>query len=172
MEQALAELKAAAAGLKAAPEGPGNPVNETPKKGSVHEYKGAKYKVTKPGKGGTVTYMTPKKKNSTSLSVPASIKINGVSYQVTAVYKKAFMNNKRLKKVTIGKNVRTIGASAFAGDAKLKSIVVKATALKSVGKKALKGVNAKCRIKVPKKKRKAYTRLFKGKGQKSGVKVV
>lgn len=172
MEQALAALKAAAAGLKAVPADPGKPVYEAPKVGSVHEYNGTKYKVTKNGKDGMVTYVAPKKKNSTSLSVPASIKIDGVSYKVTAVAKKAFMNNKRLKKVTIGKNVRTIGASAFAGDAKLKSIVVKATALKSVGKKALKGVNAKCRIKVPKKKLKAYTRLFKGKGQKAGVKVV
>lgn len=151
------------------------PYAEQNKTGSVHGCNGAKYKITKTGtsaKDCTVTYMGPEKKNRTSLNIPATVKINGTIYKVTAIANKACRNNKKLKKVTVGKNVRTIGASAFAGNAKLKSIVVKSSSLKKVGKKALKGVNAKCKIKVPKKKWKAYARLFKGKGQKAGVKVV
>ena len=41
--------------------------------------------------------------------------------------------------MTVGKNVTTIGAFAFAGDAKLKKIAVKSAVLKKVGAKALKG---------------------------------
>ena len=65
----------------------------------------------------------------------------------------------------------TIGAFAFAGDAKLKKIAVKSAVLKKVGAKALKGINKKAVIKVPKKQLKKYTKLFKGKGQKKTVKV-
>lgn len=151
------------------------PPEAAPKTGSVHSYNGAKYKVTKTGisaKDRTVTYMGPEKKNRVSLNIPATVRINGAAYKVTAIANKACRNNRKLKKVTVGKNVRTIGASAFAGDAKLKSIIIKSSALKSVGKKALKGVHAKCKIKVPKKKWKAYTRLFRGRGQKTGVKIV
>ena len=43
--------------------------------------------------------------------------------------------------------------------------------LKKAGKKAFKGIHAKCKIKVPKKKLSAYKRLLKGKGQKAGVKI-
>lgn len=178
MELALSNLRKAAAGLKTVPSNGGTeklPYAEQNKTGSVHGCNGAKYKITKTGtsaKDCTVTYMGPEKKNRTSLNIPATVKINGTIYKVTAIANKACRNNKKLKKVTVGKNVRTIGTSAFAGNAKLKSIVVKSSSLKKVGKKALKGVNAKCKIKVPKKKWKAYARLFKGKGQKAGVKVV
>ena len=76
-----------------------------------------------------------------------------------------------MAKAVIGKNVVTIGKSAFSGDSKLKSITVKGKALKKVGKQALKGINKKAVIRVPKSKKKAYQKLFKGKGQKKTVKV-
>ena len=43
--------------------------------------------------------------------------------------------------------------------------------LKSVGKTVLKGRNAKCKIKVPSSKVKAYKQVFKSKGQKFTVKI-
>ena len=68
--------------------------------------------------------------------------------------------------------MKNIGASVFEGDSKLKKITIKSSGLKKVGSKALKGNHEKCRIKVPKKKLKDYQKLLKGKGQKSGVKIV
>lgn len=64
------------------------------------------------------------------------------------------------------KYVTTIGKKTFYGDKKLKTIQVKATGLKKVGAKSLKNIAAKAVIKVPASKKKAYTKLFKNKGQK------
>ena len=116
--------------------------------------------------------MKPVKKTYTKITIPDKVDYKGIAYQVTAIRAGAFKNNKKLKKVTIGANVGEIGASAFAGCKKLKSIVIRSTVLKKVGKKALKGIHAKCKIKAPKKKLGAYRKIFKKKGQKSGVKVV
>lgn len=55
---------------------------------------------------------------------------------------------------------------------KAKTITVKSTKLKSVGKNAFKGINSKAKIKVPAKKYSAYKKLFKGKGQGKKVKIV
>ena len=90
---------------------------------------------------------------------------------VTAIANKAFKGDKKLKKVVIGKNVQTIGKSAFEKATNLKSITIKSTSLKKVGKKAFKGIHAKAKIKVPAKKLRSYKRLLKGKGQKAGVKI-
>ncbi|HCT91100.1 MAG TPA: cell surface protein, partial [Lachnospiraceae bacterium] len=64
-----------------------------------------------------------------------------------------------------------IGTGAFSGDKKLKSLQIRSGKLKTVGKNALKGIAAKAVLKVPAAKIKAYTKLFKGKGQKKTVKV-
>lgn len=143
-------------------------------KGTVQKVSGVKYKVTN-AKNKTVDYQVGKK-NATKATVPATVKLTAggekVSYKVTGIAKNAFKGNKKLTSVTIGKNVTTIKANAFNGCKKLKKIAVKTTKLRSVGKNALKGVNAKCKITVPKKKKAAYTKLFKNKGQKKSVKVV
>lgn len=112
-----------------------------------------------------------KSKKKTSYTIPASIKYNGKKYPVTEIGSSAFAKQKKLKKVTIGKNVQTIGKKAFYNANKLKKIVVKSKKLKSVGKKAFKGIHKNAVIKVPSKKLKAYKKLFKKKGQKSTVKI-
>ena len=48
---------------------------------------------------------------------------------------------------------------------------MKSTTLKSVGKRAFKGIHAKAKIKVPKSKLPKYKSLFKNKGQGKNVKV-
>jgi hypothetical protein len=135
--------------------------------------------VVKAGKGkykilsaNTVAFMAPVAKNPTTFTVPATVKIKGKTYKVTQISAKAFRNKKKLKKVVIGKNVKKIGASAFYGCKKLKTIVIKSNVLKSVGKNAIKGINKKATIKAPKKKRKAYKKLFKAKtGFKKTMKI-
>ena len=40
--------------------------------------------------------------------IPDTVVLNGVTYKVTAVEKKAFKKNKSIKSVTIGKNVKSL----------------------------------------------------------------
>ena len=120
----------------------------------------------------TVEYKKSLKK-TTSIAIPSVLNIKGVKYQVTSIAPKAFMNNKKLKKVVIPATIRSIGKKAFAGCKNLKKITVKTPYLtkKSVGAKAFKGIHAKAAIKVPKKQKKAYTSLFKAKGVGKKVKI-
>ena len=142
----------------------------------------------------TLTKLSAKEKKAKKVTIPKTVTINNVKYQVTGIAAKTFKNSKKLqtvvipdtvteigtgsfegckklKSVTIGKNVTSIGKNAFKNCKNLKKITVKSTKLKKVGKGALTGINRKCVIKVPKKQLKSYKRLFKGKGQKKSVKI-
>ena len=83
----------------------------------------------------------------------------------------AFKDCSKLERLVIPDSVTAIGKSAFEKATNLKSITIKSTSLKKVGKKAFKGIHAKAKIKVPAKKLRSYKRLLKGKGQKAGVKI-
>lgn len=143
-----------------------------PAKGKAYTSGNLKYKVTKSTyKNGSVSVYAPAKKTLTSVSVPATVKINGYTFNVTAIGDKAFNDCTKLKKVTIGSKVTAIGKQAFNGCKALTSITVNSKVLKTVGASALKGISAKAVIKVPAAKLSAYQKLFKGKGQKSSVKI-
>ena len=130
------------------------------------------FKVTKiSGKAGEVAFVNCTSKKLTKVTIPATVNYKGSTFKVTSIQKNALKGYKKLKTVTIGKNITNIGTNAFSGDAKLKKITVKSTGLKKVGAKALKGIHKKAVIKVPKKMLKKYKKLFKGKGQKKTVKV-
>ena len=156
--------------------------------GKVYTVSDMNYKVTNADmKGeGTVTLTGTKMKKTKlkRLNVPAAVQINGASFKVTAIGNNAFRKFKKLKAVTIGANVASIGKNAFAGDTaltkvtigkgvtkigkaafsgdkKLKNIIIKSAKLKSVGKSAIKGIQKKAAIKVPKKQLKKYKKLFK-----------
>lgn len=143
-----------------------------PAKGKVYTVGNLKYKVTKSAyKNGTVSVSAPAKKTLTSVSVPATVKIGGYTFNVTAIGDKAFNGCTKLKKVTIGSKMTTIGKQAFNGCKVLTSITISSKVLKTVGSSALKGISAKAVIKVPAAKLSAYQKLLKGKGQKASVKI-
>ena len=150
----------------------------------------ATYKVTKSDLAkGTVTYVAPVDKKATTVTIPATVEIDGVKYNVTAIEKNAFKKNKNLKKVTIGKNVKTIGKSAFEGCkkvtsitigksvekigekafygcSKVKTLTIKSTKLttKKIGSKAFAKTPKNVTVKVPKKKFTAYKSMLIKKG--------
>ncbi len=95
----------------------------------------AKYKVTSKT---AVTYKTTSVTGKTA-KVPATVKINGKSYKVTKIAASAFSGKKKLTKVTVGKNVTTIGKKAFLNCTKLNTVTFKTTKLKSIGAQAFKG---------------------------------
>ena len=143
-----------------------------PAKGKVYTVGSLKYKVTKSAyKNGTVSVYAPTKKTLTSVTVPATVKINGYTFQVTAIGNNAFSGCTKLKSVKIGSKVTSIGKQAFNGCKALTSMTISTNALKTVGSSALKGISAKAVIKVPAAKLSAYQKLLKGKGQKASVKI-
>lgn len=141
-----------------------------PTVGSTVSVDSGTYKVTDIKKA-EVTYVAPNVRTSTEITIPENVEISDKRFKVTKIADNAFKNNKKLIKITIGKNITSIGKNAFNGCKKLKNITIKSTKLKKIGKNALKNINKKAIIKVPKNKLKAYKKLLKGKGQKSSVKI-
>ena len=132
-----------------------------PKVGTRYTVSGSTYKVTKAG-AEVMVYKTSKA--ARSVTIPANIKAKGITYKVTAIGTKAFNGNKKLKKVTIGANIKKISNNAFFKCKSLKMVTIKSVLLtkKTANKKAFKGVGKKMVIKVPKKVKKAYVKIFKG----------
>ncbi len=164
---------------------------DVPKAGTQVTVGNGIYKVTtSTSSRKEVTYVKPKSSKKTSVTIPSTVKINGYTCKVTGIASNAFVNNKKLTKVTIGKNVtsigksafkkctklknviikspslKTIGSNAFNGDKNLKNIIIKSKKLtsKSIGKNVFKGTNKKLVIKVPKSKVKSYKKFLTKKG--------
>jgi len=108
--------------------------------------------------------------SASKLTIPATVTIEGYTYKVTSIAAKAF-KGEDIKNLTIGANVTNIGKQAFAGCKSLKKITVKSTVIKKIGSKAFSKINAKATVKVPKKNKKAYTKLFKKAGLPKKAKV-
>ena len=146
---------------------------KVPAKGTKLTAKGASYQVTSVAeKNPTVVYKGSKKQKA-SVTIPDTVTIDKVTYKVTSIAANAFKNNKKLKKVVIGKNVTKIGKKAFYGCSKLKKITVKTTKLtkKNVGRQAFKGIHKKAAFKVPKKKISSYRKVFRARGAAKTTKV-
>ena len=135
-------------------------------------------------------------KETTKITIPSVVSMDGVKFKVTDISDNAFNGCKKLKSVTIGKSVTTIGNKAFSkctslkkitipagvtkigkkafyGCKKIKSITIKTKKLKnkSVGAQAFKGLHKKAVIKVPKKQKKAYTKWLRKKGITKKMKI-
>lgn len=146
---------------------------KVPAKGTKLTAKGASYQVTSAAeKNPTVVYKGSKKQKA-SVTIPDTVTIDKVTYKVTSIAANAFKNNKKLKKVVIGKNVTKIGKKAFYGCSKLKKITVKTTKLtkKNVGSQAFKGIHKKAAFKVSKKKISSYRKVFRARGAAKTTKV-
>ena len=150
-----------------------------------------KYKcVNVSGKTVTATVTGLSDRNAETVNIPDTIASGGFKIKPTSIAGKAFQKTK-IKKVNIGRNVKTIGAnafygctalkkvtiptkvnkigkSAFRGCRRLRTITIKTTKLKAktVGANAFKGIHKKAVIKSPKSKKKAYKKILLKKGMK------
>lgn len=155
------------------------------------------YQITKASNGKyEAAYLKPVSKNTTTIKIPATIKINGTSIQITSVAKNACSGCKKATKVTIGANVTKIGSKAFyqcsklksitipkkvtkidtkafAKNSKLTSITIKATKLtaKSFGSSVFAEIHRNAKITVPKAKKKSYEKILRKTGIKKTVKI-
>lgn len=162
-------------------------------KGSTYTVGTMKYKVTNAatnGKGTVAIMGTVKAKTDrtfTLLSVPGTVKIGGITYNVTMVNVGAFSGYTYLKKVVIGNGVKAIGSNAFYGCksiasiiigrgvtaiggktfygcSKLASISVLSSSIKLIGRETFTRIAAKPVVVVPKAKLANYKRLMKNAG--------
>ena len=113
------------------------PVRHTKGKKLTDKKNKAVFTVTKAGKvttsagtgkvtvtAGEVAYTKSTNTSATTLTIPSTVKIDGITYKVTSIGANAFANNKKLTKVTIGSNVKTIGSKAFYKCTKLKTVKI------------------------------------------------
>ena len=120
----------------------------------------AQYKITNLSETKkTVSYVKPNAKKA-AVSVPATVKIQGETFKVTEIAKKAFYKDKKIKKVTIGKNITKIGDKAFYGCKSLKKVTIKSKKISKVGKKAFGDTSKKLKFLMPKSKQKKYKKLI------------
>lgn len=176
---------------KAASENSQNPSASAVKVGTTAKTSAGTFYVTNVSKK-TVAYKSASK-SAKKVTIPSSVKINGVAYKVTKVGNNAFSgrtkltkvtipssvteigtssfkNCKKLTSVTIPKNVTKIGKNAFYGCKKLKKVTIQSKKIKSIGKNAFKSIAKKPVIKTPKGKKTAYKKILKKSGYRSSVK--
>ncbi|MEY8427031.1 glycoside hydrolase N-terminal domain-containing protein [Lachnospiraceae bacterium 46-15] len=150
-------------------------VKPEPKKDDVVEAPdGSRYKVLDP-KNKTAILIAVKNNKKATMSVPATVMLNGYKHTVVQVGDKVMKGNSKLKKVVLGKNVITIGKQAFMNCKNLKSVQLKGKALKTIKSGAFKKTSAKLVVSAKKMSKKQKARLLKslkkaGAGKKTKVK--
>lgn len=142
--------------------------------------------------GGTLKVTGTSDKKLTKISIPSTITIENKIYKVVYISKKAFAGNSKIKQVSIGSNVTSIGESAFSGCknlqsvtfgknvksvgkrafykcGKLKAVTWKGSAAKKFGKQAFSKTASKISLTAKKADRKKYQKLMKKAGAKKVV---
>ena len=132
-----------------------------PKAGTKVIVGGNQYTVTK---AGSEVRFSKANAKARAITVPSTIKAKAITYKVTSIGTNAFKNCKKLTKATIGANVKVIKVKAFNNCPKLKAVTIKTALLtkKTASKKCFSKVSKKMVIKVPRKVKKTYAKIFKG----------
>ena len=142
------------------PQQPDTP--EPPKKGDVvaDDKASVTVEVTDVAKK-EVEFKEPTDKKAKTVSIPATVKIDGVTYKVTKIDDNAFKNNKTVTKVTVGSNIKTIGKNAFSGATKLKTVSLGKN-VTEIGANAFKGCSSLTSVTLPSKATKIGANAFNG----------
>ena len=127
--------------------------------GKSYKVAGNTYKVKSNEKN---TAIFTKAKNAKKVVVPATVVINGKTYKVVGIGAKAFASaKKKLKSVTIGKYVTTLGKGAFMGCAKLKKITG-GSSVKTIHANAFKGCSKLTKVVIGKNVKTIGKKAFSG----------
>ncbi len=145
--------------------GGNNPENNKPTDGRKKKYFDMKTGLTimldASGKKEAALTAVDKKHAKGTLKIPNTMKVNGKSYKITSISKNAFKNHKQLKKVTLGKYIKTIGEGAFSGCGKLQSVAVGGN-VTVIGDKAFYKCSGLLKITIPAKVKKIGKSAFYG----------
>ena len=85
-------------------------------------------------------------------------------YKVVQIGDKVFKNNKKLKTVVVGANVKTIGKEALKNCKSLRAVKFNGKAIAKIGKNAFKGTHKKITVNIPKKVYRKYIKMLKKAG--------
>ncbi len=121
-------------------------------------------------KNGTVTAMKLKGKAKAKITIPEKVTKNGYSFRVVSIEKGAFAKNQKLTTLVIGKNVSQIGAQAFKGCTKLKSISFQCKKAPKIKKNAFDKTKKGCKVYVGKNMTAKQFRLLKKRMNGNGIK--
>ena len=135
-----------------------------------------KYKVTGAatnGKGTVSVNGVTDKTARTTLNIGATVKIGGVTYRITSIGTSAFAGAARLRSVKMGANITTIGAKAFLNCKALSNMEIstKSLSMNRTGNSAFKGIKFNCTVKVPKQKNSLYKKILRAKGAGKNIRV-
>ena len=111
-----------------------------------------------------VRYVTNTNTAATSITIPATVTINGVTYKVTRVDESAFASNTNLKSVTIGSNVMVISSKAFYKCKNLSKVKINSKKLTSIGSKAFYGIKNNALFYAYRSKLTTYQKKIKSSG--------
>lgn len=111
--------------------------------------------------------------SKTKVTIPATVKMAKKTYRVVGIEKSAFRHMKKVKTVTVGKNVKTIDNQAFRNCKKLSTVKILSKNCRFSGKSIWKGTSKKLTVKVPKTVLKKMRRRLKKTGlKKTAVKTL
>lgn len=88
-------------------------VNDAKDVGEQSSTTAGKFRVTVTGDEPEVAFI--ENGNSTKVVIPDIVTVDGVTYNVTSIASGAFKNSKKIRSVTIGKNIDEIASGAFSG---------------------------------------------------------
>lgn len=112
--------------------------------------------------------------NKKTITIPATVKIHGVSYTVNSIASNAFSKSRNVQKIVIGSNVKSISRNSFKGAKRLRTLVIKSAKLTKKGvRNSLKGSKI-VSIKFcgdASKKMKLYKKIFAKKNSGKKVKI-
>ena len=130
------------------PEQPQPQPQEPPKpQAGAFEDETGKYDI---GSDGNAAFTGPAAGSASAVAIPDTVNVNGISAPVTKIADNAFKKNKKLKKITVGNNIREIGDNAFADCKKLKTVNMGSN-VERIGNSAFKGCIALTKITIGEK---------------------
>ena len=105
-------------------------------------------------------------KEKKTVTIPKTIKVDGITYKVTGIAKQAFVYDSKMEKLVIGANVKYIEEQAFYYEYELKEIVIKSKKLtsKTVKKDAFADIQNAVTVTAPSKKLSSYKKVLTAKG--------
>lgn len=112
-----------------------------------------------------VRYVSNSNTSLKSVTIPSTVKYNGVTYKVTRIDDSAFASNTNLTAVTIGSNVIAIGSKAFYKCKNLSKVKINSKKITSIGSKAFYGIKNNALFYAYRSKLKTYQSKIK----KSGI---
>lgn len=118
-----------------------------------------------------VSYVSNSNANATSVSIPSTVTIDKVTYKVTSIADYAFRNNKKLKSVTMGTNITSIGIKAFCRCSNLSKVTIKSKKLSTIGKQAFYAISKSSTFYAYNSKLKTYQSKIKKSGISTTIKL-